>query len=253
MPGAPVLGLILSITLWWLLPGVVDAAPAIRPQDVPKILSQKGKGVSALKAVMSITSKYDRDKSVHNIKGFVLYRRPMDFRFQGIGPAGNSLFELVSKATGFELYIPSDGKILKGNKRCFARKFPDVAELQYLIPLALLQWRDVRFERAVARNGTDTVIKLTFRGQKWEATLDTEKLLVRRLVRLSRDVPDLTADFGDFGSGDLGWLPKSFRLRSRSGGWRTTVKMQGIKVNPFLVEKNFKLEPMYSPKIEECR
>jgi hypothetical protein len=233
--------------------GVVIASPAVRPRDVPKMLSQKGKGVSALKAVMSITSKYDREKSVQNIKGFVLYRRPLDFRFQGMGPAGNSLFELVFKTTGFELYIPSDGKILKGDKRCFARRFPDVAELQYLIPLALLQWRDVQFENAVAINRNDTVIKMAFRGESWEATLDNEKLHVKRLVRLNNAGPDLIADFADFGSGDYGWLPRSFRLRSRSGGWRTTVKMQKIKVNPFLVEKNFKLEPMYSPRIEQCR
>ena len=53
---------------------------------------------------MNVTSTYDRGKHRQDIKGFLLYRRPNDFRFQGIAPAGNSLFELVIKANLFELH-----------------------------------------------------------------------------------------------------------------------------------------------------
>ena len=50
---------------------------------------------------MSVKSSYDDGKSRQDIKGFLLYRRPDDFRFQGVGPGGNSLFELIIKSTRF--------------------------------------------------------------------------------------------------------------------------------------------------------
>jgi outer membrane lipoprotein-sorting protein len=242
-----------AIALTFIWTSIAAAFAAVQPQDIPRMLADKGKKLSAVKAALTVTTSYDGGKSLQNIKGFLLYRRPMDFRFQGVGPGGNSLFELVFKGAGFELFVPSDGKILKGTKGCFARRFPDVAELQGLIPLALLQWRGVKFKQQVSSDKKQTVIRLSFQGDTWEATLDNSRLLVTRLVRMGPNGSDLTADFGDFSSGDHGWLPRRFRVQSRSGGWRTLVKMHKIKINPYLVERNFKLETTFSPSIEKCR
>ncbi len=230
------------------------ADPNIRPQDIPETLAKKGKNITALKCVMSVSSIYDRGKSRQDIKGFLLYRRPNDFRFQGIAPAGNSLFELVIKANLFELYVPTDGKIIKGGKQCFSRRFPDVAEIEGLIPLMLLQWKDVRFDRVLRSEPDKIVIRLAFKGRVWGATLQPQKLLLTRLVRLSPsgDV-DLTADFTDFESSNNGWLPRRFEVQSPPGGWKTLVRINKIESNPFLVEKNFQLQTTFSTKTEECR
>ncbi len=88
----------------------------------------------------------------------------------------------------------------------------------------------------------------------WGATLDPKTLHVTRLVRLSPsgDV-DLTADFGDFKAGNEGWLPRRFEVHSPPGGWRTSVRIEKIEPNPFLVEKNFALDLTFSAKVETCR
>jgi hypothetical protein len=203
---------------------------------------------------MSVSSVYDAGKSRQDIKGFLLYRRPNDFRFQGMAPGGNSLFELVIKAQNFELYIPTDSKILKGGKDCFSRKFPDVAEIEGIVPMMLRQWKDVRFERLLARDPDKTVIRCTFHGRVWAATLEPQSLNLKKLVRLnSAGETDLIADFGDFKSGDDGWLPRRFEVQSPKGGWKTAVIISKIEANPFLIEKNFQLEPLFTPAIEQCR
>jgi hypothetical protein len=217
-------------------------------------LTKKGKNLSAMKAVMSIVSSYEAGKSRQDVKGFLLYRRPNDFRFQGLGPGGNSLFELIIKATQFELYIPAEGKIIRGGKECFARRFPDVAEIEGLIPLILLQWKDVRFDRLLAHDSEKIVIRMSFLGRVWGATLDPHSLYLKRLVRLNpAGEVDLTADFADFASGEDGWLPRRFEIQSPVAQWKTVVKISKIESNPFLVEKNFKLEPAFSAKTEDCR
>lgn len=93
-------------TLSLLLPCFAGADPNVKPQDIPDFLTQKGKSLSALKAVMNITSIYDAGKSRQDVKGFLLYRRPNDFRFQGLAAGGNSLFELIIKSNNFELLSP---------------------------------------------------------------------------------------------------------------------------------------------------
>jgi hypothetical protein len=203
---------------------------------------------------MNITSVYDAGKNRQDIKGFLLYRRPSDFRFQGLGPGGNSLFELIIKATQFELYIPGENKIISGNKECFSQKFPDVAEIEGLIPLILLQWKDVRFDRLLAMDSEKIVIRMTFHGKVWGATLDPQTHFLKRLVRLSpAGEVDLTADFGEFKTGDDGWLPRRFEVQSPGAQWKTLVKIGKIESNPFLTEKNFKLEPAFTAKQESCR
>lgn len=243
-----------QIILLSVQPNQSLADPSIKPQDIPQVLANKGKNVTALKCVMQVTSTYERGKHRQDIKGFLLYRRPNDFRFQGIAPAGNSLFELVIKANLFELYVPTDGKIVKGGKDCFSRKFPDVAEIEGLIPMVLLQWKDVRFDRVLKSDPDKIVIRLSFQGRVWGATLEPQKLLLTRLVRLSPDGEiDLTADFGEFQAGEDGWLPRRFEITSPPGGWKTLVKINKVESNPFLVEKNFQLETTFSAKTEQCR
>jgi len=224
------------------------------PSDIPRILTEKGKNLSALKAGMNITSTYDGGKSRQDVTGFLIYRRPSDFRFQGLAPGGNSLFELVMKAGRFELYIPSEGKITKGPKDCFARKFPDVADIEGLIPMLLLQWKDVRFDRLLSRDQEKIVIRVTSQGRIWGATLDPQTLFLKRLVRITPyGEVDLSANFGDFKEGEYGWLPRRFEVQSIVGGYRTAVRISKIEINPYVVEKNFQLEPMFSTKMEECR
>ncbi len=234
--------------------GPVSAQSQVKAEDIPSYLTKKGKSLSAMKAALSIMSSYDAGKSRQDVKGFLMYRRPNDFRFQGMGPGGNSLFELIIKANQFELYIPAEGKIIKGGKDCFGRKFPDVAEIEGLIPLMLLQWKDVRYDRLLAHDSEKTVIRLSFQGRVWGATLDPQNLYLKRLVRLNpAGNVDLTADFTDFSSGEDGWLPRRFEVQSPTGQWKTSVKINKIETNPFLVEKNFRLEPAFSAKIEDCR
>ena len=230
-----------------------QAKPKASPSDVVRALALRGKNLSALKAVMAVSSTYDRGKSSQEIRGFLLYRRPSDFRFQGIGPGGNSLFEMVVNYRGFELYVPAEGKLLRGGKKCFRRRFPDVAELEGLIPLALLQWKQARLIRVESEDANNKVIRLNFKGRVWRATLEPKKLLVKRLERIGPNSVDLTADFADFTTGEYGWLPRRFEVQAPKEGWRTVVRITRIEVNPFLVEKNFKLEPAYSPKIENCK
>jgi hypothetical protein len=246
--------ILLSWILYAALPLIARADPAVPPEQIPETLTQKGKNLSALKAVMTVTSVYDDGKSRQDIKGFFLYRRPSDFRFQGIGPGGNSLFELVSKADRFELYVPSDGKITQGGKECFSRKFPDVAEIEGIIPMMLLQWKSVRFDRLLASDSQKIFIRLIFQGRLWGATLDPKTLNLMRLVRLGPggDV-DLTADFGGFTTGTDGWLPRRFEIHCPPGHWKTLVAISKIETNPYLVEKNFQLEPAFSTKTETCR
>jgi hypothetical protein len=249
-----IVSLVTLTVLLGMHPDLSPADPSIRPQDIPAALAKKGKNITALKCVMNVTSIYDGGKHRQDIKGFLIYRRPNDFRFQGIAPAGNSLFELIIKANVFELYVPTDGKIIKGGKDCFSRKFPDVAEIEGLIPIVLLQWKDVRFDRVLKNDPDKVVIRLSFQGRVWGATLDPQKLLLTRLVRLSPDGDiDLTADFGDFQSGADGWLPRRFEIASPPGGWKTLVKINKVESNPFLVEKNFQLETTFSAKTEACR
>ncbi|MFZ5868087.1 MAG: hypothetical protein ACOYXY_19550 [Thermodesulfobacteriota bacterium] len=231
----------------------LEAASSIQPNQIPAELARKGKGLSALKAVMAVATSYDHGKSRQDVKGFLLYRRPSDFRFQGLGPGGHPLFELILKANAFELYVPGDGKILKGAKDCFNRRFPDVAELETLIPLALLQWKDAHFEEALSHDARTTVIRVRMRQEMWKATLDSKDLHVLSLQRLNEGKPDLLAHFGDFGSGDYGWLPRRFDIQSSRAGWRSLVTIQQLEANPFLVESNFKLETLFSPQIEQCR
>lgn len=241
-----------------LILAVVFAPPSWGQQsmgggDIPTALTNRGKNLTALKAVMSVDSTFERGKSRQEIKGFLLYRRPADFRFQGVAPGGNSLFELLVKADVFELYVPSEGKILKGGKKCFYERFPDVAELEALIPLLLLQWRDVKVV-AVTPQGPDvTVVSFSFKGATWRATLEAKKLFVKRLERMAGNRPDLIADFSDFGDGEHGWLPRRFEVQAPADGRRTLVKILKFDVNPFVTENNFKLQPMFSPTVEECR
>ncbi len=201
-----------------------------------------------------MTSVYNDGKSRQDIKGFFLYRRPSDFRFQGLGPGGNSLFELVSKADHFALYVPSDGKITKGGKECFSRMFPDVAEIEGVIPMMLLQWKAVRFDRLLSSDSEKIFIRLIFQGRVWGATLNPQTLNLVRLVRLGHggDV-DLTADFDGFTTGPDGWLPRRFEVRSPAGHWKSVVAISKIETNPFLVEKNFQLEPAFSATTETCK
>lgn len=234
--------------------GALQASPSIKPAQIPTVLAEKGKNLTALKAVMSVKSSYDAGKNRQDLKGFLLYRRPSDFRFQGLGPAGNPLFELVIKSGAFELFIPAEGKLIKGRRDCFGRRFPDVAEIESLIPLALLQWKDARFEKLVSGDSENTIINFRFDGKLWAATLDAKTLLLKRVVRLTPSGKvDLTADFGGFSNGEYGWLPRKFEVMSPGGQWRTSVSIEKIETNPFLVEKNFQLQPTFSPKIEECR
>jgi outer membrane lipoprotein-sorting protein len=237
-----------------LIPCLAGAELNVKPQEIPDFLTQKGKSLSALKAVMTITSIYDAGKSRQDVKGFLLYRRPNDFRFQGLATGGNSLFELIIKSNNFELYVPTEGKIIQGGKDCFGRKFPDVAEIEGLIPLILLQWKDVRFDRVLAKDAEKTVIRVSFQGKVWGATFDPQTLYLKRLVRLSPngDV-ELTADFGDFKTGEDAWLPRRFDLQSPAGAWRTSVHINKLERNPFLIEKNFKLEMPFSAKTEACQ
>lgn len=225
-----------------------------KPEDIPNLLFNRGKNLSAFKASMNVTTMNEVDKSRQDIRGFLLYRRPSDFRFQGLGPGGATLFELVIKSNMFELYIPQESKIIKGDRPCFSRKFPDVAEIEGLIPMVLLQWRDVRFDRVLSRDAEKMVIRITFQGRVWGATLDSRNYNLTRLVRINPqgDI-DLTADFGDFSQGDNGWLPRKFEVASPLGGWRTVAKISKIEPNPFLVEKNFQIDPTFSVKTETCR
>ncbi len=244
----------LPLLLAVFLPVLCQASPAVRPEDIPTFLFTKGKTLSAFKAVMSVSTVNEIDKSRQEVKGYMIYRRPSDFRFQGVGPGGNSLFELILKASNFELYIPSEGKILSGAKDCFGRRFPDVAEIEGLIPMVLLQWKDVRFDRLLSRDAEKIVIRISFQGRVWGATLDPQNLYLLRLVRLNpKGDIDLTADFGDFKSGDDGWLPRKFEVQSISGKWKTIAKISKIETNPFLVEKNFQLDNTFSAKTEQCR
>jgi hypothetical protein len=250
----------LSILVWVTclfmgsLAGLASAEPSVSPQDIPDFLSKKGKNLTAMKAVMSVASVYDGGKSRQDVKGFLLYRRPNDFRFQGLGPGGNSLFELIIKANAFELYIPAEGKIIKGGRDCFSRKFPDVAEIEGIIPMVLLQWKDVRFDRLLARDPEKIVIRVTFQGKVWGATLDPQNLFLKRLVRLAANGEiDLTADFSDFKTGEDGWLPRRFEVQCPGGGWRTSVQITKLERNPFLIEKNFSLETTFSAKTEACQ
>jgi outer membrane lipoprotein-sorting protein len=236
-----------------LSPFPVSGQQVATPQGVADTLTARGKNLTALKAVMSVDSTFDRGKSRQEIKGFLLYRRPADFRFQGVAPGGNPLFELLVKAEFFELYVPSEGKILKGGKKCFYERFPDVAELESLIPLILLQWKDVKAGELTPQGPDGLILSFTFKGASWRAVLDAKKFFVKRLDRAAGNKIDLTADFGDFGEGDHGWLPRRFDVRAPSDGRRTVVKISKFDVNPFLTETNFKLQPMFSPKIEECR
>ncbi|MFH1117102.1 MAG: hypothetical protein V1792_24555 [Pseudomonadota bacterium] len=237
-----------------LVPDAGRASPSIKPSEIPGVLTQKGKNLTALKAVMSVNSSYDDGKSRQDIKGFLLYRRPDDFRFQGVGPGGNSLFELIIKAARFELYIPAESKIIKGAKHCFGKRFPDVAEIEGLIPLILFQWKNVVFDKLISSKDGEITIRFKFEGRLWGATLDPDKLVLKRLVRLGDDGRiDLTADFGDFASGDYGWLPRRFEVRSPAARWRTVVRITNFETNPFLLEKNFMLEPAFSPTVEKCQ
>jgi hypothetical protein len=234
--------------------GMLRASPSINPAQIPAFLADKGKNLTALKAVMSVKSTYDAGRTRQDLKGFLLYRRPSDFRFQGVGPGGNSLFELVIKSGSFQLYVPAERKLIRGGTACFGRRFPDVAEIESLIPLALLQWKDARFDRLIANDQENTVIHFQFGGRTWAATLQTTTLLLKRLVRLTPSAKiDLTADFGGFSSGEYGWLPRRFEVKSPVGQWRTSVRIDKMETNPFLVETNFQLQPAFSPKIEECR
>ena len=244
----------IAILICLLLPCFAGADPNINPQQIPEFLTQKGKNLSALKAVMNISSIYDGGKSRQDVKGFLLYRRPNDFRFQGLATGGNSLFELIIKSNLFELYVPTEGKIIKGGKECFSRKFPDVAEIESLIPLILLQWKDARFDRVLAKDAEKTVIRFSFQGKVWGATFDPQSLFLKRLVRLSpKGDVELTADFGDFKTGEDAWLPRRFDLQSPAGAWRTSVHINKLERNPFLLEKNFQLDLTFSAKTETCK
>lgn len=246
--------LMLLSALAAVLPNGLLADPSINPQQIPEALADKGKKLTAMKAVMNVTSLYDDEKSRQDVKGFLLYRRPADFRFQGMAASGNSLFELVIKDDLFELYIPSDGKILKGGKECFGKRFPDVAEIEGLIPIILLQWKNIAFKKVLKQDPENIVINVLCDGKTWEATLESKNLLIKRLVRLGpRGEVDLTADFGEFKAGDDGWLPRRFDIHSPTGRWRTTIQITRIEPNPFLVEKNFRLEPAFSTKTESCK
>jgi hypothetical protein len=97
------------------------------------------------------------------------------------------------------------------------------------------------------------VLGLSYNGHNWRVTLDAKKLLLIRIEKVGPRSVELTSDFGDYGEGDYGWLPRRFDIRSAQSGWRTLVKISKIEINPFLVQKNFELEPAFSPKIEECK
>ncbi len=240
------------VTAAALFPGNCKANPSAQARDIPNVLAVRGKNLTALKAVMAISTTNEKDNARQDVRGFLLYRRPGDFRFQGVGPGGNSLFEMVVKSNKFELYVPADGKVLKGGRSCFFERFPDVAELESLIPLALLQWKNAAVTNVVADEPARTVLALKFNGNSWRATLEPKTLLLTRLEKMGSKSVEITSDFAEFTEGEYGWLPRRFDIRSPAGGWRTQVRINKIEINPFLVEKNFELETAFSPKIEQC-
>jgi len=229
------------------------AGPGIKPQDIPEALARRGQNVTSMKAVMDVSTVHNKGKERNDIRGFLLYRRPSDFRFQGMVPGGNPLFEMVIKSTGFDLFVPTDKKILKGNQRCFNQRFPDIAEMRELIPLALSQWKNARLEGVISHDRDKIVVKLGFGGTYWNATVTADKLLVTKLVRVGAKGPELSADFGGFKDGEHGWIPRTFQVHSPQGDWTTSVTIRTLEVNAFVVEKNFQLEPPFSPKVEECK
>lgn len=229
------------------------AEPAIKPQEIPKVLVEKGKNLSALKAVMAVSTTSQKEGQRQDVRGFLLYRRPNDFRFQGLAPGGNSLFEIVMRSDKFKLYVPAESKMLVGGRSCFFERFPDVAELESLIPLALLQWKNASLTQVLSEDQNRFVLGLNYGGHNWRVTLDAQNLLLVRIEKMGLRSVELIADFGDYGEGEYGWLPRRFDVRSTQGAWRTLVKISKIEINPFLVQKNFELEPAFSPKIEECK
>ncbi len=243
---------LIAAVLITLLPAAAAAGPTVAPQQIVEALAARAKNLTAFKAVMGVRTEYDKGKSRQDVRGFLLYRRPFDFRFQGLAPGGNPLFEMVIKSHSFELYVPSERKILKGNKNCFGRAFPDVAELESLIPLALLQWRQAQKVKVISESSEGTVLTLDYSGAHWRITLQPKTLLLKRIERVTPKEVDLIADFGGFSTGEYGWMPRQFDVQSLLGGWKTHVKIDRFDVNPFLVEKNFELEPAFSTKVEKC-
>lgn len=224
----------------------------IKPSQIPDKLEQRGKNLTALKAVMQVSTYRGEDNSHHEIKGFLIYRRPSDFRFQGLAPGGNTLFELVLRWNRFELYVPQERTVLKGSKKCFKRRFPDVAELDHLIPLALLQWRGVKLKEVVSASGNPIVLAIEFKGDTWRCSIEPERLVIVKMERMVRGRADVTAQFGDFRKGKFGWLPQRYDVRSDTANWRTLIHIKKMEFNPFLVEKNFRIDPAFKTKTETC-
>jgi hypothetical protein len=234
-------------------PPSLAADPGREPSNLTETLAARGKNLSAFKAVMAVATAYDRGKSHQEMKGFLLYRRPNDFRFQGVGAGGASLFEMIVKADKFELYVPSDAKILKGGRNCLMTRFPELGELDSLIPLALLQWKTAQALKVVPSGPDASVVTMNFNGRDWRATLEKGKLHLLRLEKLRSGEVELTAEFGDFKEGEYGWLPRRFDIQAPAAGWRTVVSISKMEINPFLVEKNFQLETTFSTNVEECK
>ena len=78
----------ISVILTLVLASPGHANPSVKPEEIPGRLYDRGKSLSAFKAVMSVSTMNETDKSRQDVKGFMIYRRPSDFRFQGVGPGG---------------------------------------------------------------------------------------------------------------------------------------------------------------------
>jgi outer membrane lipoprotein-sorting protein len=104
------------------------------------------------------TTEKNRITEYKDVRAYIRFRKPSDFRFRGLTPfVRTTMFDMVSDGTDFKLYIPSKGRFIVGRNAVDApspNKLENLRPHQFLDAL-VVQPLDTRNCKVIFENFTD--------------------------------------------------------------------------------------------------
>ncbi len=105
--------LALVFVAWGCAPAILpQARPAPDPSEILQKLRERDSLISTLEATGSL--KWQREGEKGSVEHVLLLRRPSAIRLDALSPMGPSAVSVSIKGGRAEIYVPSEGKVLRG-------------------------------------------------------------------------------------------------------------------------------------------